>query len=71
MKLKFNSAYDEKRKKGYEVEIDKIKYEPTWGGGYKVRVVGEWSKPTYLALSWFCEHPDSESPYRVGTNLGV
>ena len=59
MKMKFIEELDEKRIKGYEVEVDKIKYDPVVTGLYAVRVISEWKKPTWLAIAWFI-HPNAE-----------
>lgn len=53
MKLKFVLDFDDKRKKGFEVEVDRIRYVPTFVGSYAVRVIGVWKRPTWLAIGWF------------------
>lgn len=57
MKMKFRKDYDKNRKKGYEVEVDKIKFTPDYAGYFAVRVVNEWKTPRYVAISWFVEVP--------------
>jgi hypothetical protein len=58
MKLKFNKDLDFKRKKGYEIEVDKITYDPNrYALGVGVRVVGEWSRPRWFTILWFLEIP--------------
>lgn len=57
MKLNLLADYDNKRKRGYQMTVDKIRYAPMiFGGGYGVRVVGEWKAPTWLSLSWFVKN---------------
>ena len=58
MRMKLLEDYDDKRRKGYEMEIDKIRYSPNCVGNFAVRVVGEWSEPTYMAITWFVRVPD-------------
>lgn len=53
MKVKFIDTFDDKHKKGSIVEVDAIKYDPSFEGNYKVRIVGEWKRPRWLALTWF------------------
>lgn len=57
MKLKFVSDFDYKRKKGYEVEVDKILFDEVYSGGFKVRV-RDWKRPKWISLLWFIEVPD-------------
>lgn len=57
MKMKFVEDFDEKRKKGFEVEVDQIKYDPGSTGMYSVRVVSEWKRPQWMAIAWFI-HPN-------------
>lgn len=53
MKLKFARTYDDIRKKGYEVEVDKIRFSYDTAGNLKVRVVGEWKNPRWFSIIWF------------------
>lgn len=53
MLVTFKANFDAKRVKGYQVEIDKILYDPNYGDNYKVRVVGEWKRPRWLSIVWF------------------
>lgn len=56
MKLKFIKDLDYKRKKGHEVEVDKLKYDPNrFHLGVGVRVVGEWKEPRWFTIAWFVE----------------
>lgn len=56
MKLKFISNFDNvKLKKGYEVEVDKIKFDLDFVGGFAVRVISVWKRPRWLAISWFVD----------------
>jgi hypothetical protein len=57
MKMKFRKDFDKLRKKGYEVEVDKIKFTPFFAGYFAVRVVREWKTPRYVAITWFVEVP--------------
>lgn len=53
MKMNFVSQFDSKRGKGYEVEVDKIRSDVGYSGGFAVRVVGEWKTPRWLSINWF------------------
>lgn len=53
MRLKFAKEYDDKRVRGYEVEIDKIRLSLTTPGGFLVRVVKEWITPQWFSIAWF------------------
>jgi len=55
MKLKFASQFDSKRGKGYEVEADQMERDASYNGGYRVRVVSEWKRPRWIAISWFMD----------------
>lgn len=57
MKLKLRKDFDRFLKKGTEVEVDKIKFSSKYAGHFGVRVVSEWKKPRYLAITWFVEVP--------------
>ena len=59
MKMKFVEDFDDKHKKGFEVEVDKIRYDPAVTGLYAVRVISIWKKPTWLAIAWFV-HPNAD-----------
>lgn len=59
MKLKFIARFDDKHGKGTEVEVDKIAFDPSYRGNFKVRVVGKWKRPKYLAITWFVNVPES------------
>ena len=59
MKMKFVEDFDDKRKAGYEVTVDKIRYAPGATGSYVVRVVSEWKRPQWLAIGWFI-HPNTD-----------
>ena len=53
MKMKFVKTYDDIRTKGYEVEIDKIRFSYEAAGNLQVRVVGEWKRPRWFSIVWF------------------
>lgn len=55
MRFKFVSQFDSKRGEGYEVEADHIELDPSYGGGYRVRVISEWKRPRWIAISWFVD----------------
>lgn len=57
MKMKLIDDYDEKRKKGYVVEVDKIMFSEKHGGNFKVRVIGMWKNPTWMAITWLIKIP--------------
>jgi hypothetical protein len=59
MKLKFIKDLDYKRKKGHEVEVDKIQFDADrFAYGFGVRVVGEWRRPRWFTIAWFMELPN-------------
>lgn len=57
MKMKLIENYDDKRKKGFEVTVDRILFSPKHAGYFKVRVVGMWKNPTWMAITWFMKIP--------------
>lgn len=60
MKMKFLERYDDKRPKGYVVEVDKIRYDQDCAGHFSVRVVHEWKQPTWFAITWFVKMPEDK-----------
>lgn len=60
MKMKLIEDYDEKRKKGYVVEVDKIMFSEQYGGNFKVRVIGVRKNPVWMAITWFIKIPDDK-----------
>jgi len=61
MKVKLVADFDEVRKKGFEVEIDKIVYDPSYAGNFKVRVSYGFPKSTkYLSITWIVKRPEDK-----------
>lgn len=51
--MKFVHDFDDEHKKGFEVEVDKIRYDFTAVGLYSVRVIGIKKIPVWLDIRWF------------------
>lgn len=55
MKLQIFSNYPPRLKTGDFVEVDRLVADSEFAGGYRLRVVGVWSKPKWLAISFFVQ----------------
>lgn len=60
MKMKLIADFDGKRKQGHEMEIDQIRYSTKYAGNFAVRIVGEWLRPRWVAITWFVETSDED-----------
>lgn len=60
MKMKLFQDYNQNNHKGKELEIDKILFDESFAGNFKVRVIGLEKKPVYLAITWFVEISQDE-----------
>lgn len=53
MELKFLKNFSDIAKKGQTAIVDKIRFDPYYRSGVKVRVINIWKSPKYLDLGWF------------------
>ena len=57
--MKLIENFDDKRKAGYEMRIDKIRFHKDCRSGVMVRVIDEWASPKWFDLSWFVKSNSS------------
>lgn len=65
--LEFTSDFDNKRKKGFEVEVDDFKYDPVTLCILTVRVTNIWKRPTWISSRWFVEGAIMNTITRIST----
>lgn len=64
MKMKCLKYHCDRLKPGDVVEIDQMKVDKEFAGFIKVRVVGVWSRPKWLAISFFLDYAELHENWR-------